>query len=506
MPRHRPPLLPSGLASPDLTLLYIGPGSTHPVSLEVGRRLVIRGAHGDEVTVFAAGEGTVAVRPAHGTSVWVNDVQVRESGRARAGDLIALADRSVLVQRVSVARPAPTNASDHAAFLQRISEEVDYAQHRRTALSLLVVRSPLLVGESQAGFLASAISFAREHDLRPVATGQLARGTVELLCPGMTVVMAAQFREYLSEALGMSGAPFRWGWASLPTEAFSAATLLGRALDRLFSDQPEPVEDFPRADPVMARLWSLCDLWAGRPGGILMEGEEGSGRETLARAIHERRASPAHFVVATSATFDEAEWRATIERARGGTLYVRHLDALPMSEISSFWKATGFRPMAAVKERLLTPHPPTILSVPALRDRPSDIIPIAEHIVARAVIIGRGGAKLTPPARVPLIRGPWNAGVRELKNVLRRAVLIVDESAEILPEHLEDRPAHLPRTGAPGETDLRAHVRSFEKQSLLEAIERSDWNVSEAARLMGIPRRTVVHRMRKLRLTRPRRR
>jgi Bacterial regulatory protein, Fis family len=454
-----------------------------------------------QVKVVAGDDGTVEVRASGGAAVRVNDVQVRNVAHARAGDLIALPDRSLLVQLFSAFAPAPQALSSHEAFEQRFNEEVNRAASTREAASVMVVRSRALLGEGLAEFLTAPEFQAQRERHRSVIIGRAAPATLELLFPGATPIEADDIRERLSEALGRLGRPFRWGWASAPTDALDPATLWGRALDRLFADQAEPAEEFPHADPVMARLWSLCDIWAGMKGGLLVKAEVGSGRETLARVVHERRVSQAPFVVVRAATFDSSLWRASVDRASGGSLYVRHLEGLPVAECASFWQATAFRPMAGA-----TAHEPSVprivVTMPSLRDRPLDVLPIAEHVLARcAGFDGSRKLKLTQAARSMLSR-EWTGSVRELKNSLQLAALLVDSSGEVLPDHLASTITRLPGVG-PRETDLRASLRSVERRTFQEALGRTNWNVTEAARALGLPRRTIVYRMSRLGLKRP---
>ncbi len=352
-------------------------------------------------------------------------------------------------------------------------EEVNRAVPLRSPVSLLVVRSRALLGDGFGEFLASAEIQALGQRGLTVVIGQLAPGTLELLCPGASVVDADELREQLSEALGRLGRPFRWGWASAPTDGLNAVTLWGRVLDRLFAERVEPADELPHADPVMVRLRSLCDVWGGLKGGVSVQGEIGSGRETLARVIHERGSPHAPYVVVRSAAFDISSWRASVDRARGGTLYVRHPAALPPSELASFWDATAFRPMAGAGEQ---EHPvvPVVVAVPALRDRPLDVLPIAEHVLARCTgYDGSRKLKLTPAARSVLSKD-HPGSVRELKNSLQRAALLVDASGEVLPEHLTVALGRLAAGGAQ-EVDLRASLRNLERRTLLEALGRTNW-------------------------------
>jgi hypothetical protein len=484
-----------------LVLLEVASERTRPLQLASGHTLIVTGRDGWEVKIMAGLDAAVDVHTSGAAAVRVNDVQVRSAARARVGDLISLPDRSLLVQRFSRLPVASPVLASHEAFEQRLVEEVSRAVHARVPVSVLVIRSLALLGDGLGELLATPEIQALRQRVPGVVIGHLAPATLELLYPGASNVDANELREHLSEAFGRLGRPVRWGWASVPTDALSAMTLWGRVLDRLFAEQVEPAEELPHSDPVMVRLWSLCDVWAEMKGGVLMQGEIGSGRETLARVIHERASPRAPYVVVRSAAFDSSSWRASVDRARGGTLYVRHPAALPSSELASFWGATAFRPMAGVGEQV---HPvaPAVVAVPALRDRPLDVLPIAEHVLARCTgFDGTRKLKLTQGARSVLSKD-WPGSVRELKSLLQRAALLVDASGEVLPEHLTEAHGRF-TAGGPRETDLRASLRTIERRTVLEALGRTSWNVTEAARALGLPRRTVVYRMSRLGLKRP---
>ena len=113
-----------------------------------------------------------------------------------------------------------------------------------------------------------------------------------------------------------------------------------------------------------------------------------------------------------------------------------------------------------------------------------------------------------------LRRYAWPGNVRELRNVIERAVVMCTEST-ILPEHLppsllaanrfeQGRSAPRPETQRQPPTSFQDEMSSVERSRILEALERCDGNQSEAARQLGMPRRTLVSRLTALGLTRRR--
>jgi DNA-binding NtrC family response regulator len=152
------------------------------------------------------------------------------------------------------------------------------------------------------------------------------------------------------------------------------------------------------------------------------------------------------------------------------------------------------------------------LFIPPLRERPEEIEALATSFLAAAC---RDLERASPPALSPaaldlLRRHGWPGNVRELRNVMERAAVMCTDNA-ILPEHLPPSLLAVVRAeggraspqGAAG-ADLQAEMKSLERTRILEALERCDGNQSEAARQLGMPRRTLVSRLSALGLTRRR--
>jgi DNA-binding NtrC family response regulator len=146
------------------------------------------------------------------------------------------------------------------------------------------------------------------------------------------------------------------------------------------------------------------------------------------------------------------------------------------------------------------------LRVSPLRDRSSDILPLARNfLIEGARRWRRAGLHFTPAAETALMTHSWPGNVRELKNVVEQAVVLgVGEAIE--PAHLAlsqldgnpqaepDQGFRLPEQGM--------QIVDLERDMLSQALVRSAWNVSAAARLLGLSRDTVRYRMQKYGLLR----
>jgi DNA-binding NtrC family response regulator len=138
----------------------------------------------------------------------------------------------------------------------------------------------------------------------------------------------------------------------------------------------------------------------------------------------------------------------------------------------------------------------TIL-VPPLRDRPGEILRLAELFIRQLVATRRPPA-LAPSAAAALRRYPWPGNVRELRNAIERAVVIhTGDTIELedLPDHVREAAV---AQGDDGDTvDIRDHVATLERKALAAALAACSGNQTEAARRLGISRRTLIYRMEK---------
>jgi DNA-binding NtrC family response regulator len=169
---------------------------------------------------------------------------------------------------------------------------------------------------------------------------------------------------------------------------------------------------------------------------------------------------------------------------------------LPEVERRAFWVARSFRPSTG------STKDSTLLSVdrivvPELATRLTDVGPIAEMVLHSVdAQLGRRRSSLRAETRVQLQALPTPENVRTLRNVVIRGALNAT-GAEVRPEHL-DLPLALPAL-----TGVRAKIREAERREIETALQGSGWNVTEAARRMELPRRTLVYRMARLGLRRP---
>jgi DNA-binding NtrC family response regulator len=283
---------------------------------------------------------------------------------------------------------------------------------------------------------------------------------------------------------------------------------------------------------------------------LLIVGESGTGKELVARSVHERSAGLDRPFVKVNCAAIAAESMAgelfgtvrspggkpgRLELAAGGTLFLDEIGAVPRSVLERLVTAVSHghfereggvgqvpfdaRLIAAARgeasgtgeeqnaaENLATLLSGVVVSLPPLRDRAEDVLPICADIIAR--LNARFGKQLTtvsPAAAEQLQRYPWPGNIRELENVLEQAVLLSEgDVVELtdLPAELSVARASERATPAGRDPGLRAQVKAItsrvERQLIQKALQQTNGNVTHAARLLKISRKGLQLKMKEL--------
>jgi two-component system response regulator HupR/HoxA len=280
---------------------------------------------------------------------------------------------------------------------------------------------------------------------------------------------------------------------------------------------------------------------------VLVEGETGTGKELVARAIH--AASPRRdrlFVALNCAALSEgileselfghrrgaftgavADRKGLFEVADGGTLFLdeisettpelqaKLLRVLQDGEIrlvgDNHPRTVDVRVVAATNRRLedevkagrfredlyyrLRVFP---IRIPPLRERLEDVPALARHLVRRvAAQIGKPVEDPTPEALALLARYPFPGNVRELANELERAVLMTEPGEAVGEDALSEHIQEVALNGAaPGA--LRRRTEDVEREEIQNAIQRSGGNKTHAAEALGITYRGLLKKMKRL--------
>jgi two-component system NtrC family response regulator len=381
--------------------------------------------------------------------------------------------------------------------------------------------------------------------------------------PDVAVVLVTAFGtvETAVEAMKLGA----YDYLTKPIDGDELLLVVGRALEhiqlkeevrtlRATLDEKYGFENIIGHSRALLYVLDVASRAAESDSTVLIHGETGTGKELLAKAIHfnsPRRARPFVAIncgaiprelleselfghVRGAFTGAQDHKRGKVEMAEGGTLFLDEIGELPpemqvkllrlvqertVEKLGSVDQIrVNVRIIAATNRNLeamvedgtfrqdlfyrLAVIP---LVMPPLRDRSEDISALVEHFFERSKEKCRR-PDLTMPE--PLLRHfsgyRWPGNVRELENVIERLVVLArgkEITLEDLPPNLRQEPARsnalqldLPETGI--------SLEGVEKELIQRALQKFDWNQSQAARYLDISRRTLIYRMEKFGLTR----
>ena len=319
-------------------------------------------------------------------------------------------------------------------------------------------------------------------------------------------------------------------------------------------------ESTPKSSQLAALEQSAARIAVGKLS-VLVLGETGVGKERFAERVHEmspRRAAP--FVRINCAAISEPILEAelfgneathkagALEHAEGGTAFLNDIPELPPTlqlkllrvledgavrrigsgtprPIDVRFVASSSKDLDAeiqagrFRQDLYFRLAGASFTIPPLRVRKDEVLPLAEQFVASAAgPLGRQFL-LSDDAKAWLTTHDWPGNIRELRNACERAVLLAP-GAVIEREHLSiEEPKRAPgryrspTTPPPGTmtssdmpSQVRATVAELEKQRILEALDKCAGNQTRAAELLGISRRTLINRLDEYGIARPRKR
>jgi two-component system, NtrC family, response regulator AtoC len=480
-------------------------------------------------------------------------------------------------------RTAPTRRVwNHDYFEGRLEEECVRAGRTGERFAVLQIASPALIdGDAVRDGVLGVLG---DEDV----LGAYAPGNFEVLVLDVDAAAAERLARKLATAAARHGTALRTGVAVYPRDGTSAHALLARALEEITvgrgvertAAQP-PSES---SSGKMQDLGRLAECVAAGNISVLVLGETGAGKEVLAETIH--RLSPrrdAPFLrlncAALSETLLESELfghergaftgaihgkPGLLETANGGTVFLDEVGELAMSTQVKLLRVLEEREVLPVGG--LKPRPIDVrfiaatnrdleaeierrtfrqdlyfrlcaatLVIPPLRERVSEISGLARTFIeAAARDLGRSAAPPLGADALDALEGYlWPGNIRELRNMIERAVLLcgagpigvahlpiekmratlaparpqvagdpVSARALALPEHddeLQGEPAR------PLRAIVREQVESVERQRICDALARAAGNQSVAAKLLGMPRRTLVKRLAAYNIPRPRR-
>jgi two-component system response regulator PilR (NtrC family) len=303
--------------------------------------------------------------------------------------------------------------------------------------------------------------------------------------------------------------------------------------------------------PPMVQVRQMIARLARSMAPVYVSGESGSGKELAARQIHAEgaRASQAFLAVNCGAipenlmeseffghrkgafTGADAEREGFFQAAHGGTLFLDEVADLPLAMQVKLLRAIqekrvrriGGTNEEVVDVRIISATHQDLrqlvetgrfrqdlfyrlnvieLHMPALRECQEDIPPMAQHILARLCLdAGIVPPKISAQAIAALKAYPFPGNVRELENILERA-LALSGSGVLGEDDLGLRP--VPTTGeseSANGASLQEHLDKQERRAILEALSKTGFNRTAAAKLLGVSFRSLRYRMERLGIT-----
>ena len=510
---------------------------------------------------------------ANGTRVGEKPLEPGQPRAIRLGEIIDLGQMMLMVQR----RSTPFRARrlwPHGYFEARLAEEC--ARSERSGTGFAVGRVRCAGNLPAAGFEAALTGALRSLDV----VGSYAPNEYEVLLLDASAAEVEALLARLKAQLEELGETVALGVAYFPDDGSEPDVLISIAGQRL-REETDPSATLPDAGPragsAMPRLRRLAERIAQSDISVIISGETGVGKEVLAEAIHRssargRRPFLRLHCAALSESLLESELfghergaftgavaakPGLLETAEGGTVFLDELGELPLSiqvkllrvleerkvlRVGSLVpRAIDVRFIAATnrdlelevargrfRKDLFFRLNGMSLLIPPLRERTDEIAALARDFAAEC---SRRDGRAVPPelsadAMVVLSRYAWPGNIRELRNVVERAVLLCG-SGPIRSKHLplekmastiaaptaepapEAPPESPPPPAAPPPEDeverLRSALADVERQRIVDALNQCAGNQSSAAELLGMSRSAFIKRLNRFGIARPRR-
>ena len=322
----------------------------------------------------------------------------------------------------------------------------------------------------------------------------------------------------------------------------------GKAFDSSCSDggDSSSVQMFWGNTPAMVSLKRIVDKVAATDATVLITGENGTGKDVLARYIHSLSQRCGRIMVSVDAgavpeslfeselfghvkgSFTDAiaDHKGKFEAADGGTLFLDEIGNIPLSSQAKLLRAIQNRSISKVGDNKIIPvdirlicatnrNLPQLvadglfredlfyrinafhLHIPALRERVEDIVPLATMFMKKfSGKYHRDVSGMTQEARVLLTRLSWSGNIRQLQNVIEKAVILSDGpvlDASAFSDELSD--------SAEGETESSGKdvftLEEAEKQAIASAMKKYGDNLSLVAKALDISRPTLYNKLKK---------
>ncbi len=364
--------------------------------------------------------------------------------------------------------------------------------------------------------------------------------------PGLPVLLMSAYGTVEKAVRAM-----REGAVDYLVKPFDPQVLLNKIAH--FIMPPQPAMQTVIAEDVRTReLLDLAHRVARSDVTVLLGGESGTGKEVFARYIHQQSAcSEGPFVAINCAAIPDNMLEAVLfgyekgaftgahqsvpgkfEQAQGGTLLLDEISEMSLGLQAKLLRVIqekeverlGGRGNIQLNVRVLTTTNRKLreevaagrfredlfyrlnvfpLTLPPLRERPRDILPLADYLIRKQAAPGSAAPELSEQAKLQLLQHRWAGNVREMDNLIQRALILrrgdIIEAEDLCfePEGKDELQGEKSNARAAG--GLTDDLKSMEEKMILEALQKGNGNRKCAAERLGISQRTLRYKLAKLR-------
>jgi two-component system response regulator AtoC len=480
----------------------------------------------------------------NGTTLRESRLAANERTEIGVNELVTLGRITLVIQpRFAPAQTSRLASQDY--FQTRLEEECARAERANSQFAVLGLR---VAGSTERAVTQALMTAMRQSDV----LAKSGERSYTLLVLDAPPDQATNVAKRMVAAIAQVGGTATYSVVHFPVDARSAFALLTQ-----LSGHHEPEQDdLVIEEQSMRDLYALASRLGASDLSVLVLGETGVGKEKMSRTIHDcSKRSSKPFVAINCAALNDglleselfghergaftganAAKLGLLETADGGTVFLDEIGDMSLSIQAKllrvledgdlrrvgatsakkidvrFIAATNVDLEAAVERQrfrsdLYFRLSAATIVIPPLRERPREIVVLARRFASSAAQrLGRPGIGFTGEALALLRAYGWPGNIRELRNVIERAVVVCNNdliSDEDLPaERMRGTYLRLPHQDGPAVG--QSEDGQDERTRVIQALAQADGNQSKAASLLGVSRRTLINRLEQFDLPRPR--
>lgn len=311
-------------------------------------------------------------------------------------------------------------------------------------------------------------------------------------------------------------------------------------------EQAFSIDRIIHASKSMQQMLQMVKAAAGADSPVLITGETGTGKELVARALHSESGRKGQFLAIncsaitsglleselfghTKGAFTGAdrEKQGLFSIASSGTLFLDEIAEMPLElqpKLLRVLQEGEIRKVGATRSEKINTRVVAAagrdlqeavqnnlfrndlyyrlavvdINLPPLRERPEDIIPLAEHFLATLCQQeGRQQLQLSTEDRKKLTSYHWPGNVRELQNYLEKGLIFSQETLELPPLRMRQS---LSKESEPEEYSLKIASQRLEKEYISKALAKTDGNRTQAAQLLEISLRSLMYKIKEYKI------